>query len=443
MANARRTVQNALMRVHEDGGYSTLVLNAALQQGELSPKDSAFAGALFYGVLERQLTLDFVINAYSKTPVAKMDPPVREALRMGVYQLLYMDAVPDRAAINESVCLIRNSRLGRLSGFVNGILRSVQRGGNRLPGLERLPFEEQLSVTYSMPQPLVRHYIQHYGQENAEALMASFLGQRPTYLRVNCCKIQPAALQEMLQAEGVTTEEDPRFCHMLRVTAGGGKLIHTAAYGQGLFHVQDPSSFYACTALSVQPGHQVLDVCAAPGGKSFTTAQLMQNTGRVTACDIHPHKIGLLKEGAARLGLTCVQPVLRDALQPSAKGAEFDRILCDLPCSGLGVLGRKPEIRYKTDIFLDNLPVLQYGMLCNSLRCLKPGGILVFSTCTLNPAENEENVARLLAEHPFLTPNPILPALPRVCGEGAHFINLLPPVHGTDGFFIAAVKREG
>jgi 16S rRNA (cytosine967-C5)-methyltransferase len=438
MANARKTVQTALLRVHREDGYSNLVWNTALEQASLDSRDAAFATSLFYGVLERQLTLDHVISAYSKTPLKKMDLLVLEALRMGVYQLLFMDAVPDRAAINESVQLVKNSRQNRLSGFVNGILRSVQRGGQTLPKMEGLSEAKRLSVTYSMPQDVVDHYINHYGEELTKELLPSFLGGRPLYLRVNTLKTDEQGLLSALQAEGFEGEPTD-FPNTVKIISGGN-LAATESYQKGLFHVQDPASAYCCRALDVKAGMRVLDVCAAPGGKSFTLAQLMENEGEILACDLYDHKIGLMEQGANRLGLHNITPTLRDANSSEDIG-QFDRILCDLPCSGLGVLARKPEIRYKSVTFLDNFSDLQYGMLCNSLRFLKTGGVLVFSTCTLNPKENEENVARLLKDYPQLEPYPVLPQLKRVCGEESHYINLFPHIHGTDGFFISAFRK--
>ncbi len=438
MANARKTVQNALLRVHSDEGYSNLVWTAALKEGDLSPQDTAFATTLFYGVLERCYTLDYVIGLHSKTPIKKMHPLVLEALRMGVYQMLYMDSVPDRAAINESVMLIKKSKQNRLSGFVNGILRSVQRAGNTLPDLSHLPAATRLGITHSVPEELVAHYIAHYSEDLTQRLLPAFLGGRPLYIRVNTCKTDEATVIDALAKEGMTATKTD-FANTLCLTAHGD-LTQTEAFQNGLFHVQDPASGYACRALDPRPGMRVLDVCAAPGGKSFTLAQMMENQGELIACDIYDHKIDLIQKGADRLGLSVIRPTLRDANAKDEIG-EFDRILCDLPCSGLGILGRKPEIRYKSVTFLDDLPDLQYGMLRSSLTHLKVGGVLVFSTCTFHPKENEENLARLLQEYPNLQPYPILPDLERVCGEASHYINLFPHVHGTDGFFVSAVRK--
>ncbi|MBR6548813.1 MAG: 16S rRNA (cytosine(967)-C(5))-methyltransferase RsmB [Clostridia bacterium] len=440
MANARKVVQNALIRVHKDEGYSNLVWNTELEQSDLSSRDAAFATTLFYGVLERCLTLDYVIAAHSKTPVKKMDLSVLEALRMGIYQMLYMDSVPDRAAINESVTLVKRSRQNRFSGFVNGVLRSVQRAEGAIPLKETDSQVTKLSVTHSVPEELVSHYITHYGVSLTEQLLPSFLGARPLYIRVNTLKTDEEQLIQALSSEGieVIVTEHP---HTLQVK-GGHNLTATQAFEQGLFHVQDPASVYACLALQVQPGMRVLDVCAAPGGKSFTLGQIMENKGELISCDLYDHKIRLMQQGAERLGVTCMQSVLRDATVQDDVG-EFDRILCDLPCSGLGILGRKPEIRYKSVTFLDNLPDLQYGMLRNTVPHLKAGGILVFSTCTLNPRENQDNVERLLREFEQLEPCAVLPQLSRVCGEPSHMIHLLPHVHDTDGFFVSAVRRKG
>ncbi len=257
---------------------------------------------------------------------------------------------------------------------------------------------------------------------------------------MNTLKIDEKGLLAALSEEGVMGELTD-FPHTIKVNVSGN-LAATECYQKGLFHVQDPASGYCCGALNVKTGMRVLDVCAAPGGKSFTLAQQMENSGEILASDLYDHKIGLMQQGAERLGLENITPTLRDATDGKDIGM-FDRILCDLPCSGLGVLGRKPEIRYKSVDLLENFADMQYAMLRNSLRFLKAGGVLVFSTCTLNPEENEKNVARLLKEHKELEPYPILPQLERVLGEESHYINLLPHIHGTDGFFVSGFKKGG
>lgn len=439
MSVERKLVLSALLKMEQEEGYSNLVWNNTLEKGNLTPQQTAFATTLFYGVLERQITLDYVINTYSKTKTNKMKPMVRFCLRMGVYQLYFMEGVADHAAINETVGLVKKSAFRSLAPFVNGVLRSVQRGGKALQGLENLPLATALSVEYSVPEHLVNHYITCYGKEVTKGLLPAFVGGRPLYLRVNTLKTTPRELQNLLSAGGIETTVHEIFENTLQVQ-GGGNPFATPAYEQGLFYAQDPASGYCCKALSVQAGMRVLDVCAAPGGKSFTLSCMMENKGELLSCDLYRHKINLMQQGASRLGISCMTPTLRDANSGEDMG-KFHRILCDLPCSGLGVLGRKPEIRYKVVTFLDNFPAMQYGMLCKNLQWLEKGGVLVFSTCTLNPKENEENLARLLKEHSDLEPYPILPELPRVLGESEHYINLLPHVHGTDGFFIGAVRK--
>lgn len=439
MANTRKIVLQALLRVENEGAYSNLVWNTAVEQSGMDSRDIPFATSLFYGVLERAITLDFVLSAHSKTPVKKMDSLVKTVLRMGVYQMLYMDSIPVHAAINESVVLVKKSKFSRLSGFVNGVLRSVSRTSG-FPDMSGLTKLRQLSVTYSLPESLVAHYINSYGEPLTEELLPGFVGGRPAFLRVNTCKTTPLQLQQQLSQEGVESTVFEPLANTLMVQSGGN-LVKTNCYQQGLFHVQDPASGYCCQALDVRPGMRVLDVCAAPGGKTFTLAQTMNNQGEIVSCDLYEQKIGLIQTGAQRLGLTCVNAMQNDAGVYNPNLGLFDRVLCDLPCSGLGVLGRKPEIRYKIDTFLDNFPDLQYGMLCECIRYVKPGGVLVFSTCTLNPAENEENVKRLLSQHEDLQPYPILPELERRPGEESHFVTLFPHVHQTDGFFVSAVRK--
>lgn len=436
MAKERDAVLSALLTMEKEEGYSNLVWNSHVEKADMTSVE--FATSLFYGVLERQITLDYIINAFSKVKVKKMKPIIRNALRMGVYQLYFMEGVAPHAAINETVALIKKSPFRSLGGFVNGVLRSAQREKSPLTALESAPLSTRLSVEYSVPEPLICHYITHYGEEIAKNLAVSFVGGRPLYLRVNTLKATVEQTADALAKEGVQTQISC-YENTLRVT-GGNNAFATRAYGDGLFYAQDPASGYCVQALSPKAGMRVLDVCAAPGGKSFTAAIAMENQGKLLSCDLYPHKISLMEQGAARLGLTCMKPTLRDANSSEDVG-KFHRILCDLPCSGLGVLGRKPEIRYKTPENLDTFPPMQYEMLKNQVHRLEKGGILVFSTCTLNPKENQENLQKLLAEFPQLAPHPILPELQRVLGEEQHYINLLPHVHGTDGFFIGAVKK--
>ena len=302
--NARLTALKALLRVEEGKGYSNLVLDHGLAASGLDGRDAAFASALFYGVLERRITLDYQISHYSKMPLSQMAAPVREILRLGFYQLLYMDKVPQSAAVNESVKLTRAVKKDKASGFVNGILRSFIRDGCPC----RLPAEtadDYLMVKYACPQWIIDLWITSYGRERALELVENLTGRPPLAVRVNSCKTTREALTERLKEEGVETKEVPGVEQALTLERSGS-IESLSSFQDGFFHVQDLASQLCCQALSPKPGERVYDVCAAPGGKTFTMAELMENQGELSSFDLYPAKVKLIQQGAKRLGLSVV-----------------------------------------------------------------------------------------------------------------------------------------
>ena len=442
MAEPRAVAFRVLLKIEEDGAYSNLALSHAIRENKLGGVDSAFVSALVYGVLERTITLDEIIRQHSKIPLRKIETETKIILRMGIFQLLYMDKVPAFSAVNESVKLAKRYKLNRSAGFINGVLRGITRDGQPL----RLPDERDalryFSIKYAVPQSLVGLWLSAYGRENTERLLLSLSGRPKLYIRVNTLKTDRAALTAALAQEGVSCEEVPLLPDALSLS-GTGDVEQLKAFRAGLFHVQDLSSQLCVHFLSPQPHEVMHDVCAAPGGKSFTAAQLMRDRGRVYACDLFDHKLKLIRDGACRLGIRSIVTQKRDA----ASGMPLplaDRILCDVPCSGLGVLSRKPEIRAKSDLIPQDLPELQYRILCRSAERLAFGGTLVYSTCTLNPAENGENVRRFLAEHADFrgVPLPLPEGVTRAFDEPAHELTLMPHTAGTDGFFIALLRRS-
>ena len=427
--DSRQIAAAALMDVERDGSYSNLVLEPYFRRGDLPRRDRAFCSALFYGVLERRITLDWTLSHYSRVPVLKMDPAVRAALRLGAYQLMYMPSVPPAAAVGQSVETARALGAGKAAGFVNGVLRSMSREGCRCPA----PKDKlgALSVEYSVPGPLIQLWRRGYGHETALEILEGTRGPAPVFARVNTQRTAPAALRERLREEGVASEEVPGVPGALRLV-DPGPVGELAAFREGLFHIQDISSQLCAAALDPRPGMEVLDLCAAPGGKTFTLAQLMGDQGRLLARDLYPQRLRLVEEGAARLGLASVETCPGDAREPDpALLGRFDRVLCDVVCSGFGTLRRKPEIRYKPLDSLDGLPDVQYNILDTASCYLKPGGRLVYSTCTLNPRENEGVVERFLAAHPeYRTAAP-----PKTYIRGREGLD-------CDGFFVAALERK-
>ena len=424
--DARYTAAQALMRLEGQNAYSNLLLEGLVQKNRLDPRQAAFASALFYTALERLLTLDHILAAYSSKPLGQLSAPVLAALRLGVCQLRYLDGVDDYAAVSESVNLVRELGAGRAAGFVNGVLRTYLREGKPLPPASG-PLEEQLAVEYSCPAWLVGRWLAAYGQQATLRLLAGSLGRPPVYLRANTLRLDAAALCQRLKAEGVDARPDPAVAGCLLVE---GKIAVEAlpSFREGLFHVQDRSSQLCVAALDPLPGQRVLDVCAAPGGKAFTAAQRMENRGELVARDLHDNRVRLIRAGARRLGLGCIRAQAGDAAAFDPSLGAFDRVLCDVPCSGFGVIRRKPEIKYKPPQAVAGLPEVQYKILETAANYLTAGGRLVYSTCTLLPEENERVVERFLAGRREF----------RLEEQHTH-----TGQEGGDGFFVAALAKKG
>lgn len=444
MAGARSTALQALLRVEKEDGYSNLVLDAALDSAALSRRDSALASAIYYGVLERRIFLDYLLGFYSRTPVAKLSPAVRDILRIGAYQIRFLDKIPDSAAVNECVQLAKENGAFRAAGFVNAVLRSLLRAPEKfcLPDREKQPLLWR-SIVSSCPQNLISFWRKAYGPRLADEILEGSAAKPDLFLRVNNTRAGEQELLDRLLGEGIAAEPAPWPEGAVRVR-GAGDLRRSACFAEGLFHVQDMASQLCCRVLAPEPGERVLDVCAAPGGKAFTLAERMENRGRVEAFDLYPARVRLIRQGAERLGLSAVRAAVRDAAAPPQGLAPADRVLCDVPCSGLGVIRRKPEIRYKFQASIDSLPDLQYRILCKASESVRSGGTLVYSTCTLNPAENGEVASRFCRENAGFEPLAIsLPeGVRRVAAEPENQLTLFPRAGGSDGFFISAFRKR-
>ena len=436
MQNARITAINALIKMENDDAYSNIVIDTALTKSGLNRLDSAFASTLFYGVLERRITLDYALQKYMKKPLEQTDITVLTVLRAGIYQLKFMDKVPDSAAVDESVKCCVALKKHNAKGFVNAVLRSFIRDGKKI----RPPKDELqlLSVKYSVPEWLVKSYIADYGSECAERIMSAFLRKKALSVRVNTTKISCADFIDMLGKNGITAKESP-ICKNAVIIDNPGAVKSLCGYDEGLFHVQDVASQLTAAALNIGGNDTVLDVCAAPGGKTFTMAQ--QTSGSVVSCDLYPHKVRLIEQGASRLSLNNVKALVNDASKHNETLSSFNKILCDLPCSGLGILCKKPEIRYKNVTFVDKLPNLQYDLLLESAKYAAVGSVLLYSTCTLRHVENGQVANKFLQNNPDFEPLSILPNIKRGIDEPSNQLTLLPHIHGTDGFFMACFKK--
>lgn len=443
MPSPRNIAFNVLLKIEQDNAYSNIALNNAIRENRLNGLDSSFVSALVYGVLERQITLDYIIRQYSKIPIRKIETKTKIILRLGILQLLFMDKVPESAAVNESVNLAKKHKLQKSSGFINGILRSITRAEVKYTLPDEKDKVRYYAIKYSAPQELTKLWIDSYGEENTAELLKALNGRPKIFARVNTLRTNKKALIEELAKQNVSAEEIP-FLENAITLENTGSIERLQSYKKGLFHIQDASSQLCVDLLSPKPREIMLDVCSAPGGKSFTSAQYMSDRGKIFSCDLYDHKLKLIKDNARRLGINSIVTLKRDGASSKVPLPIADKILCDVPCSGLGILSRKPEIRYKDNLITDDLPELQYKILCKSAEYLANGGRLVYSTCTLNPEENNKNAKRFLDEHTdFYGVKINLPeTIKRAFEEKDYELTLIPHTAGTDGFYIAVFGKK-
>lgn len=439
MADGRRTAYETLYKIEKSGAYSNLSLNSALS-GLADERERAFATALVYGTLENKEIIDVQLNALTGKSVKKMQDSVRVILRMAVYQLVFMDKVPDSAAVNEAVKLSKKAA-PQASGFVNGVLRTFIRNGKKLVLPEKsASLSAYLAAKYSCPCWIVDIWLNAYGEEKSESILKTLAGRPPVYVRVNTAKTNSDDLTGIFEKQGVKAKK-AQLENALEIEYTGA-ADELPAYKDGLFHVQDIASQICCSVLNAKRGQNVYDVCAAPGGKTMTIAEMMENEGEIVSCDIYENRVKLIKDTANRLGLDIVAPTVRDARE-KAQNADADAVLCDVPCSGLGIIRRKPDIKSKTKSEISDLPALQREILCAASGLVKKGGTLVYSTCTLNPVENEENIEWFLSVNEDYEPYPF--TLPEWTDKKQQdcMATLFPNADGCDGFFIARMRRKG
>ncbi|MBE6609814.1 MAG: 16S rRNA (cytosine(967)-C(5))-methyltransferase RsmB [Ruminococcaceae bacterium] len=405
MLNIRRSVYLSLLSCAENGRYTNLEADSFISKNELSPRDRTFYTALLYGTTEKQITLDHQIKKLSSKDLGKIDLKVLVLLRMGLYQILFMNGVPDRAAVSETVTLASSVTNSGAAGFVNGILRSAVRQLKSEDGNVTLltPDKEKdicgyLSITYSFPRFLCKKWISAYGEENAERIMIAQNRRPVTTLRVNTLKTSSKALLSKISDAGVKCALSESSADGIVIEGSG--VASLPGFEEGCFFVQDDSSRLCVEALAPKENDTVIDCCSCPGGKSFAFAIRMGNRGKIFSCDIHDNKLSLVRSGAERLGIGIIETVCQDAsvFKPEFE-ALADKVLCDVPCSGFGTISKKPDLRLKPKEVSDTLPPLQLAILSNCCRYVKSGGTLVYSTCTLNPDENENVVSAFLAEH--------------------------------------------
>lgn len=427
--NTRDLVVEILLLVTRDGQYSHIALNQVLEKYQyLDKSDRAFITRVTEGTLERMIELDYITDQFSKVKVKKMKPVIRAIVRSAVYQLKYMDSVPDSAVCNEAVKLAVSRGFGGLRGFVNGVLRSIARN---LDSVQYPPegTKEYLSVRYSMPPWILEQWLAWYTPEQVEQMLRNFLEEKPTSIRCNLHQISREDLKRKLAGEGVKAEEVPELpCALL--ISGYDYLGALPSFQEGDFQVQDISSMLVAERANSREGDYIIDVCAAPGGKALHLADKLRGTGMVQARDISDYKVGLIWDNIRRAGMENIEAVRWDATVLDEESVEkADIVIADLPCSGLGVLGRKSDLKYRmTREGEKELAALQRQILSQVWRYVKPGGKLVYSTCTINREENEENAAWFQAEYPEF----------RLVSEE----QLLPGQQAGDGFYIAVFVRK-
>lgn len=425
---ARELTLSLLMKGEKTKQYSNIVLDNALKNAELSSADRGLVSALFYGVIERRITLDYQIKSLATRDISDIDEKTVNALRIGLYQLIYLDRIPPHAAINESVSLCSR----KSAGFANAILRSfLRRGGISLP--DKSNTLEYLSVAYSIDIPLLSRLLSIFGRDETEKLLTAINQAPPTTLRVNTLLTDRNTLIEKIPSSA-PTQNAP---HGIFVQ---GSVRDIYGFDEGMFFVQDEASQICVEALGARSGDVVMDICACPGSKSFGAAITMKNRGEIYSFDLHENKLSLVINGAERLKIDIIQTSDCDGRHflPTFEKAA-DRIICDVPCSGFGVLAKKPELRYKNPEESAALPKIQRDILNNACKYLKSGGTLIYSTCTILPEENEKNIEDFLTSHPdfYLEEWQV----GDIVAKGG-MITLLPHIHKTDGFFIAKLKRK-
>lgn len=441
----RELVLGTLIDILENNQYSHQVINDTLKKYQyLEKQDRAFFSRLTEGTVEQLIRIDYILNQYSKVKVKKMKPVIRNILRMGVYQILFMNSVPDSAACNEAVNLAKKKGFANLRGFVNGNLRNISRNKDAIiyPNEEKEPIQ-YLSVSYSMPEWIIEGWLLEYNYSQVKSMLEAFLEDKHISIRCNLLKTDPEQLKLLLEAQGILVEESAYLTYAYQIS-NYNYLNNIKEFAEGYFQVQDISSMFAVEVAGISKDNIILDVCAAPGGKSLHAAELLEETGIVIARDISDYKVSLIQENIQRLGYKNIITKVHDALvldDELIHGA--DVVIADLPCSGLGVIGKKSDIKYKmTREKQEELVKLQRDILSVIHQYVKQGGTFIYSTCTVNRAENIDNVQWFIKEYNFALESidEYIPESLRSETTKEGYLQFLPGIHKSDGFFVARLR---
>jgi len=426
--NERKVLVSALLKA-EKSGYSNIILDSVLNETDLNSVGKGFVTIAFYGVLERKITIDFILNKFLKKPISKAPPYTAAVLRSAVYQIVFMDKIPDSAACNEAVKLIKKSKEHGNVGLVNAVLRNVCKDG-----LDIINSLDDASVKYSVEKWIYDRLVSDYSTEKINGFFENSLLPPPIFIRINT--LIPNAFEDVSkELENIGANIKPTDIKDFYSVDGIKGVESLNSYKKGLFFVQDYSSRFAVAALEAKPGERILDSCAAPGGKSFSIALDMQNKGELVSFDIHSHRVKLIEKGAERLGINIINAAVNDATKYNKDLGLFDRVICDVPCSGIGVVRRKPEIKYKKEQECMALPEIQKSILNTASCYVRGGGRLIYSTCTLLKSENDSVVKSFLSENKDFK---LISVLNKTHNE---FLTLMPPKDFGDGFFIAVMER--
>lgn len=434
---ARETALNVLIACRKNGAWSNGVLKDYVSRDKLDRREAALATRLCYGVLQNRMLLDHYLQQLLTGKIRDLHPVIHDILHLGLYQLYMLDKIPDSAAVNESVALAKH--YCRKQRFAPGLVNAVLRSAVRTKGTLKEP--KSLSQKYSHPNELIKLLSDSIGKSRLEGMLAANNSIPETVIQVNTLKTDLGSLTARLELEGVEASRHGWMENCL-VLSGTGNLEQLPSFREGLFYVQDAAAKLSVLCAQLDENSRVLDCCAAPGGKSFAAAIAMNGTGTVQSCDVHAHKIALIQNGAQRLGVGNLSACVQDAsIRNENWVGKMDTVIADVPCSGYGIIRKKPDIRYKNPVDMEELPALQLKILCNQADYVVPGGVLIYSTCTLLRRENEDVVKAFLALRPDYTLEPL--ALPSVFPDNeSGMLTLVPGEFDTDGFFISRLRRK-
>lgn len=419
--NTRELAVKTLYEITYNGAFSNIAVKDALVGREMSKQDKDFFSRIVYGTLDKELTLDYMISKLSKIKLKKISKYILIILRIGLYQIKFMDSVPDSAAVNESVRLARRYGHNASAGYVNGLLRNASVTEISYPEEKT----EYLSVKYSFPKDMCEKWINDFGFEFTEKLMKAFERPQPLILRPNTLKVSAEKLCEKLSERGISSEVSDGA-----VKADGFDIARDKLYNEGYYTVQDTAAMQSALSLKPKPGETVIDMCAAPGGKTTQMAEMMKNTGKIFAFDVYPHKVELIKKNAERLGITIISAQVGDSSRLVKElCGKADKVLCDVPCTGTGIIGRKPDIKRKRRTDGENIIILQKQILENAAKYLKQGGTLLYSTCSIEKEENNGVTDRFIAESRGF--------------EKIYEKTFYPHIDGTDGFYVCMIRKVG